>query len=109
MKITDGLISATQGLDSDATQLTISAPIQPGSSGGPLFDDKGNVVGIIVARLKNQASPDGDVENVNYAVNVKYLLPLIENLEIPVIRKSNEVAENICQLRCSSVVYIETK
>lgn len=109
VKITDGLISATQGLDSDPTQLTISAPIQPGSSGGPLFDDKGNVVGIIVARLKNQASPDGDVENVNYAVNVKYLLPLIENLEIPVIRKSNEVAENICQLRCSSVVYIETK
>lgn len=109
VKITDGLISATQGLDSDPTQLTISAPIQPGSSGGPLFDDNGNVVGIIVARLKNQASPDGDVENINYAVNVKYLLPLIENLEFPVIGKSNEAVENICQLRCSSVVYIETK
>lgn len=109
VKITDGLISATQGLDSDPTQLTISAPIQPGSSGGPLFDEYGNVTGIIVARLKNQASPDGDIENINYAVNVKYLLPLIENLEIPAVQEAKEVAENICELRCSSVVYIETK
>lgn len=109
VKITDGLISATQGLDSDPTQLTISAPIQPGSSGGPLFDEKGNVVGVVVARLKNNASPDGDIENINYAVNVRYLMPLIEDLGVTPARSSNEVATNICEIRCSSVVYIETE
>ncbi len=108
-KITDGLISSLEGLNSDPTTLTISAPIQPGSSGGPLLDEMGNAVGIVVAKLRDAASPDGDTENVNYAVNVKYLLPLIDGLPIDKQIASTTKAGNICDLRCSSVVYIETK
>ena len=108
-KITDGLISSLEGINSDPTNLTISAPIQPGSSGGPIFDEMGNVVGVVVAKLRDTASPDGDTENVNYAVNVKYLLPLIDGLPIDKQVVSTTKAENICDLRCATVVYIETK
>ena len=108
-KITDGLISSLEGIQSDPTNLTISVPIQPGSSGGPLLDEMGNVVGVVVAKLRDEASPDGDTENVNYAVNVKYLLPLIEGLDLPTAESMDTPASNICDLRCSSVVYIETE
>lgn len=106
-KITDGLISSLEGLGGDPTTLTISAPIQPGSSGGPVFDDNGNVVGVVVSKLKNEASPDGDTENINYAVNVSFLRPLIEPLNIALEAPRGEKYENVCDARCSTVVYIE--
>ena len=42
IKITDGIISSKSGYDGDITTYQISAPIQGGNSGGPLFDDNGN-------------------------------------------------------------------
>ena len=65
------------------TQLQISAPIMPGSSGSPLFDGDGNVIGIVVASL-NEASTykfSGALpQNVNYAIEADYLLSLVAML-----------------------------
>lgn len=108
-KISDGVIGALQGLGSDPTQLTITTPIQPGSSGGPVFDEFGGVVGVVVAKLRNTASPDLDTENVNYAVNIKYVTPLLETLGVDLGANQVQEAANICDLRCSSVVYVETE
>ena len=44
----------------------ISAPIQPGNSGGPLFDNRGNLIGIVNAKHKG-------AENVGYAIKTSYL------------------------------------
>jgi S1-C subfamily serine protease len=49
----------------------VSAPVQPGNSGGPLLDRQGNVVGVIVAKLNaaHVAARIGDIpQNVNFAV-----------------------------------------
>ena len=54
----------------------ISAPIQPGNSGGPLFDKSGNLIGIICAKHR-------EAENASYAVKLSYLLGLIETLSTP--------------------------
>ena len=86
----------------------MSAPIQPGNSGGPVFDQKGNVVGITVAKLRNQASSDSDVENVNYAIKMSYLAPLFDDLGIETIERLDDV-ENVCSLQCEGVLYIQTK
>ena len=47
--VTTGIVSALAGIRGDPTQLQISAPVQPGNSGGPVFDMNGNLVGIVVA------------------------------------------------------------
>tara|TARA_B110000027_G_C16116429_1_gene300374 strand:+ start:2714 stop:3142 length:429 start_codon:yes stop_codon:yes gene_type:complete len=62
VKITDGIISSKSGFDGDITTYQISAPIQGGNSGGPLFDEKGNFLGINSSGLgKNVA------DNVGYS------------------------------------------
>ena len=88
--------------------MTISAPIQPGNSGGPLLDEFGNVVGVVVAKLRDVASSDGDVENVNYAIKARYVMPLLEDLGLE-MKSTNVPIKNVCDAYCSGVVYIETE
>ena len=69
--VTVGIVSATAGLQDDNRFLQITAPVQPGNSGGPLFDRSGNVVGVIVAKLDalQVAELTGDIpQNVNFAI-----------------------------------------
>ncbi|MDH5557146.1 MAG: serine protease [Alphaproteobacteria bacterium] len=62
-----GIVSALAGWKNDTSHLQISAPIQPGNSGGPLFDSSGNVVGVIVSGLV-MGSDDAPAQNVNFAI-----------------------------------------
>ncbi|MBU8542994.1 MULTISPECIES: S1C family serine protease [Roseomonadaceae] len=69
--LTTGEISALAGLADDQRQFQISAPVQPGNSGGPLLDLGGQVVGVIVSKLNaaRVAQRTGDIpQNVNFAV-----------------------------------------
>jgi S1-C subfamily serine protease len=69
--LTTGEISALAGLADNQRQYQISAPVQPGNSGGPLLDMAGQVVGVIVSKLNAQriAQRTGDIpQNVNFAV-----------------------------------------
>lgn len=72
IKLTTGVVSARTGFQGDVSLYQISAPIQPGNSGGPLFDDKGNVIGVVSA--KHQGA-----ENVGYAIKASYLRNLSES------------------------------
>jgi len=76
IKLTDGIISSKTGFQGDVTIYQISVPVQPGNSGGPLFDKKGNLIGVISAKYKG-------AENVSYAVKSSYLMNLIESLPNP--------------------------
>ena len=67
LKFTDGKISSKSGIQGDARVYQISVPIQPGNSGGPLFDMRGNVVGITSSGLNRDYFKS---ENVNYATTV---------------------------------------
>lgn len=78
VKFTDGKISAKTGIMGDATVYQISVPIQPGNSGGPLFDYDGNLIGITSSALNR----DLQTENVNYAIKSSYLNALIDVLPI---------------------------
>ena len=66
-----GNVTALAGLGNDSRFLQISAPVQPGNSGGPLLDRNGNVVGIVVAKLDalKIAAAIGDIpQNINFAI-----------------------------------------
>lgn len=68
---TVGNVTATSGLNDDSRMLQISAPVQPGNSGGPLMDQYGNIVGVVVAKLNalRLASVTNDLaQNVNFAI-----------------------------------------
>ena len=70
--LTLGTISALTGLGNNTNQIQITAPIQPGSSGSPVMDKKGNVVGVVSMKLDDakMAKATGQIgQNVNFAVN----------------------------------------
>jgi S1-C subfamily serine protease len=81
-KVTDGIISSKTGINDDLRYYQISVPLQPGNSGGPLFNKEGNIIGITSARL-NEAAVGTTIENVNYAVKSSYLLNLYKMLQTP--------------------------
>lgn len=73
IKLTNGIISSKTGFQGDITAYQISAPVQPGNSGGPLFDKFGNLIGVINAKHTG-------AENVSYAIKVSYLKNVIDLL-----------------------------
>lgn len=76
VKLTNGIISSKSGFQGDVTSYQITAPVQPGNSGGPLFDDKGNIIGIINAKHIG-------AENASYAIKSSYLMNLIDLMPTP--------------------------
>ena len=86
-KATEGTVSAMVGLGDDPRTYQITVPIQPGNSGGPLFDDKGRAVGIVVASLsaKYLYQTIGTIpQSVNFAVRADYLLTLLQRSSVGV-------------------------
>lgn len=67
--VSDGLLSARRGTGADE-QLQITAPISPGSSGGPVLDLQGRVIGIVRATLPES-------QQVNFAVPIQYAVALL--------------------------------
>ncbi len=70
--LTTGDISALAGLRDNPVHFQISAPVQPGNSGGPLLDAQANVVGVVVSKLNAMRIAQmtgGDIpQNVNFAI-----------------------------------------
>ena len=69
--VSNGLVSAVRKLDKGLTVLQISAPIAPGSSGGPIFNDRGEVIGVATAIMLGG-------QNINFGVPVSYLKELLK-------------------------------
>ena len=66
VKFTDGVISSLSGPENDTRYLQVTAPVQPGNSGGPLVDAEGLVVGVVTARIEDVAG--SPAQNVNFAI-----------------------------------------
>jgi len=64
--VSNGLVSAVRHVNDQLTILQISAPIAPGSSGGPLIDDHGRVIGVATAMVARG-------QNLNFGIPVTYL------------------------------------
>ena len=77
VKYTMGVINAKTGIQGDPTHYQISAHIDHGNSGGPLFNSKGEIIGITDSGLDKAKFGD-----VNYAIKSMYLKALSDALPV---------------------------
>lgn len=82
LNVTAGNVSSLRGIRGDTRLLQITAPVQPGNSGGPLLDASGNIMGVVVSKLNalKVADATGDIpQNVNFAVNANVLASFLDS------------------------------
>lgn len=79
---TNGSITAVAGLGDDTTMIQMSAPVQPGNSGGPVIDQYGNVIAVVVSKLnalRIAKLTAGDIpQNVNFAIKSLIAMSFLE-------------------------------
>ena len=71
IKVTKGIVSANRGLGDDTGQFQMDAAVQPGNSGGPIYDENGNIVGVVISQLnkrKFEKIVGSMPENVNFGI-----------------------------------------
>jgi TPR repeat protein len=79
--MTTGTLSSLSGAGGDTRLLQITAPVQPGNSGGPALDSAGNLLGVVVSKLDaiKTAKITGDIpQNVNFAINTNVLRAFLD-------------------------------
>lgn len=69
----DGSLSARSGFEGDTAFYQVSIPVNPGNSGGPLLDDRGNLIGVVSGRQM-------DVQSAAFATKSSYLMKLVDSL-----------------------------
>ena len=74
----EGIVSARRRWGDGAERLQMTAPISPGSSGGPVLNERGEVIGVSVA-----SSSDDRAQNINFAVPSNELKKLVAELDPP--------------------------
>lgn len=80
LNITNGLVSSLSGVQNDSRYVQITAPVQPGNSGGPVVDAQGLVTGIATARLNDMEvlKRSGSLpQNVNFAIRADMLVSFL--------------------------------
>jgi serine protease Do len=70
----EGALSARSGFEGDTAFYQISIPVNPGNSGGPLLDERGNLIGVVSGR-------QNDVQSAAFATKSSYLVRLVDSLD----------------------------
>lgn len=79
--MTTGNLSSLSGIGGDTRLVQITAPVQPGNSGGPVLDSAGNLMGVVVSKLDavKAIKITGDIpQNVNFAINTNVLRSFLD-------------------------------
>ena len=90
--VSNGLVSARRKVEGGLEVLQVSAPIAPGSSGGPIFNERGEVIGVATAVVEGG-------QNLAFGMPIRYLAPMIEK---PAPMPFAEFATLIANLRAAN-------
>ncbi|MEC7489091.1 MAG: trypsin-like peptidase domain-containing protein [Pseudomonadota bacterium] len=88
VKVTKGIISSLTGIGNNFSNIQVDAALQPGNSGGPILDDRGNVVGVAVAKLdiRKVLKNFGVIpEDTNFGIKTSVVRSVLEssNVSLP--------------------------
>ena len=94
VKVTKGIVSSLTGIGNNFSNIQIDAALQPGNSGGPILNERGNVVGVAVAKLdiKKILKSYGTLpENTNFGVKTSVVKSITDsvNISLPSPNKSS--------------------
>jgi S1-C subfamily serine protease len=95
IKVTVGVVSATRGAGDDSGQFQLDAAVQPGNSGGPIYDSGGNIVGVVISQLDKlkMAKAIGSMpENVNFGIKASTVRQFLTSSGLP-SKKSERTEE----------------
>jgi S1-C subfamily serine protease len=106
-QVTTGGVSALSGIGDDIRFLQLTAPVQPGNSGGPLLDLSGNVVGIVSSRINDIAVAEATgslPQNINFAIKSAIIRAFLEAHQI-----TYETAQSTTKLEPADVAEAASK
>ena len=86
IKVTGGMVSSVRGLGDDSGQFQMDAAVQSGSSGGPIYDKHGSIVGVVVAqlnKLKVAKAIGSFPENVNFGIKASTVRQFLTSSGLP--------------------------
>lgn len=89
--VTTGSVTALAGIGNDSRTMQITAPVQPGNSGGPAFDQYGRVIGIVKSKLNSLlvAKVTGDIpQNINFAIKAAAIGTFLATSDISPVKKN---------------------
>ena len=114
VKVTRGIVSSLTGVANNFSNLQIDASLQPGNSGGPIINDKGNVIGVAVAKLDLDSIIEeyGVVpENVNFGVKADVVINILEgeNIMLPNPNKEVMLTNELGELITEATYYISCR
>ena len=75
--LSDGIVSAENRDYENVRFLQVTVPLNPGNSGGPLFDDEGKVVGVNTFIIRKNQASDVVLEGLNFALQIAYVHELL--------------------------------
>ena len=109
--LTNGVVSKRTGLKDDQGTFQVTAKVNKGNSGGPVFDMRGNVVGITVGKLDIKKISDDQgflPEDVNFAIHVDRLPKIVGMTAAAEESKAELSAEELYQAMVGKVVMVAT-
>ena len=93
-RYSEGFINSLSGMSNDPRLFQVSIPIQPGNSGGPVFNEKGELIGIATSSIDSEQTKKvfGAIpQNVNFAIKSSYINSLLPNLPDTFIKQKGIV------------------
>lgn len=75
---TAGIVSSSAGLGGDRRNIQITAPVQPGNSGGPVLDRDGHQIAVVVAKASARAQIEANAENIAWVIRGSVALDFLE-------------------------------
>lgn len=93
--IVTGNVTSLAGLGDNTSLYQVSAPVQPGNSGGPVLDREGRVIGVVVSKLNTLAVAkitDDVPQNVNFAIKGSVVKNFLESANISIVRQPSAIS-----------------
>jgi serine protease Do len=114
--VSEGLINNTFGIQDDPRMYQVSVPIQPGNSGSPVLNNRGEVIGVASSSMNNawmEETYGSEAQNVNFAVKLAYLNTLLTQIDHTPCSaerpRGSLTAREIRERLQSGVVLVESK